>query len=113
YKSGTSTMRRAISLEIIQDLAGQGVSVRAYDPLANLDEGSDLPPFERSPDPYTAAQGAAALGPVTEWDTLPDPHFERLRAATRRPVLIDTRNLFDPARMREAGFVYASVGRGT
>jgi len=113
YKSGTSTMRRAISLEIIQDLVGQGVAVRAYDPLANLDEVSDRPPFERSPDPYTAAQGADALVLVTEWDTIGDLDFERLRAAMRRPVLIDTRNLFDPARMRTVGFVYASVGRGT
>jgi UDPglucose 6-dehydrogenase len=111
YKPGTSTMRRAISLEIIQDLVGQGVSVRAYDPLARLDEVANLPPFEVSPDPYAAAEGADALVLVTEWDGIDDLDFDRLRAAMRRPVLVDTRNLFDPARMRAAGFVYASIGR--
>jgi UDPglucose 6-dehydrogenase len=111
YKPGTSTMRRAISLEIILDLVKQGVSVRAYDPLANLDEVADLPPFEVSPDPYAAAQDADALVLVTEWDTIQDLDIARLRSAMRRPVLIDTRNLFDPAQMRAAGFVYASVGR--
>ena len=70
YKPGTSTLRRAISLEIILDLVQQGVSVRAYDPLARLDEVADLPPFEVTPDPYVVATGADALVLVTEWDTI-------------------------------------------
>ena len=27
------------------------------------------------------------------------------------PVVVDGRNLYDPERMREAGFVYYSIGR--
>jgi len=38
YKAGTSTMRRAISLDIIRDLIQQGVKIKAFDPLANLAE---------------------------------------------------------------------------
>ncbi len=112
YKPGTSTLRRSIALDIIRDLVAQGASVKAFDPLARLDEVADLPPFESCPDPYTAAQGTDALVLVTEWSGIRDLELSRLRAAMHRPVFIDTRNLFDPAKMQEAGFIYSGIGRG-
>ena len=112
YKPGTSTLRRSIALDIILDLVAQGASVRAFDPLARLDEVADLPPFEPCADPYAVAQGSDALVLVTEWAGIRDLDLPRLRTAMRRPVFIDTRNLFDPAKMQEAGFIYLGVGRG-
>ena len=73
---------------------------------------TSLPPFEPCPDPYIAAQGSDALVLVTEWSGIRDLDLPRLCAAMRRPVFIDTRNLFDPAKMQEAGFIYLGVGRG-
>ena len=113
YKPGTSTLRRSIALEIVRDLSDQGVSVRAFDPLARLDEVSDLPSFESAPDPYSAAQGSDALVLVTEWTDICDLDLTRLRAVMSRPVFIDTRNLFDPVEMKEAGFLYSGIGRGS
>ena len=46
YKAGTSTLRRAISLDIIRDLVAQGAEIKAFDPLANLAEESHLPPMQ-------------------------------------------------------------------
>jgi UDPglucose 6-dehydrogenase len=112
YKPGTSTLRRSIALDIIRDLVTQGTSVRAFDPLARLDELADLPPFEPCSDPYTAAQGGDALVVVTDWDGIQDLDLPRLRAAMRRPVFIDTRNIFDPAQMTQVGFIYSGIGRG-
>jgi len=112
YKPGTSTLRRAIALDIIRDLVSQGASVKAFDPLARLDEVADLPPFQPCPDPYAAAQGSDALVLVTEWAGIRDLDLPRLRAAMRRPVFIDTRNLFDPAQMQKVGFIYLGIGRG-
>jgi UDPglucose 6-dehydrogenase len=112
YKPGTSTLRRSIALDIIRDLVAQGASIKAFDPLARLDEAADLPPFEPCPDPYAVAQGSDALVLVTEWSGIRDLDLPRLCAAMCRPVFIDTSNLFDPARMREAGFIYLGVGRG-
>jgi UDPglucose 6-dehydrogenase len=34
-----------------------------------------------------------------------------LKAAMRRPVLLDLRNVYDPERVTAAGFSYISVGR--
>jgi len=112
YKPGTSTLRRSIALDIIRDLVAQGTSVKAFDPLARLDEVADLPPFEPCPDPYAVAQGSDALVLVTEWAGIRELDLPRLRAAMRRPVFIDTRNLFDPAEMQRAGFIYSGIGRG-
>lgn len=112
YKPGTSTLRRSIALDIIRDLVAHGASVKAFDPLARLDEVVDLPPFEPCPDPYAAAQGSDALVLVTEWAGIRDLDLPRLRAVMRRPVFIDTRNVFDPAEMIQLGFIYSGMGRG-
>jgi len=35
-----------------------------------------------------------------------------VKAALKGPVLIDGRNLYDPAKMQALGFTYRSIGRG-
>ncbi len=111
YKAGTSTLRRAISLDIVRDLVGQGASIRAFDPLANLVEVKDLPPMEMCADAYQVAQGSSALVLVTEWAGINSLDWRRLRGNMRGDVFLDTRNLLDPARMAEAGFRYLGIGR--
>jgi UDPglucose 6-dehydrogenase len=111
YKAGTSTMRRAISLDIIRDLAGQGAKVLAYDPLANLEEVQDLPPFLRIDDPYEAAKDTSALVLVTEWSDLGSLDFPQLLAQMQGNLFLDTRNILDPAKMAGAGFRYLGIGR--
>lgn len=112
YKPGTSTLRRSVALDIIADLVRRGGRVTAFDPLARLDEVERLPPFSISPDPYSAVKGADAAVLVTPWDGLDRLNLGRIRRSMRRPVLLDTRNHFDPARLRRLGFEYLAVGRG-
>ncbi len=50
---------------------------------------------------------------VTEWQEFRDLDQARMKAAMASPVLVDLRNLFDPAEMRAAGFRYFGIGRGT
>jgi UDPglucose 6-dehydrogenase len=40
-----------------------------------------------------------------------NPDFHRVKELLRAPVLVDGRNLFQPARMKRRGFIYYSVGR--
>ena len=49
---------------------------------------------------------------MTEWLVYRNPDFERVRKLLRRPLLIDGRNLYDPARMTALGFEYHGIGRG-
>jgi UDPglucose 6-dehydrogenase len=111
YKAGTSTMRRAISLDIVRDLGRQGATILAFDPLANLSEVNDLPRMQMCTDPYQAAQGSSALVLVTEWAGLTDVDFKKLRAQMLGDVFLDSRNLLDPNQMADAGFHYLGIGR--
>ncbi len=63
-------------------------------------------------DPYEALEGADALVIVTEWNEFRNPDFDRIKSGAQAPLIFDGRNLYDPARMRENGFTYLSIGRG-
>jgi UDPglucose 6-dehydrogenase len=72
-----------------------------------------LPPFTRVADPYAAAELADALVLVTEWQGIDELRLDTVRSLMRRPVFVDTRNHFDPARMAQHGLIYIGVGRGS
>jgi UDPglucose 6-dehydrogenase len=111
YKPGTSTLRRSVALEIIRQLVAGGASVRTYDPRADLSELEERPPFEACSDPYEAADGADAVVLVTGWPEFLAMDLEVLRARVRRPDLLDTQNLLDPAAAARAGWSYYGTGR--
>lgn len=39
-------------------------------------------------------------------------HFDSIKALLKHPVVIDGRNLYEPAFMRTLGIEYTSIGRG-
>ncbi len=111
FKPNTNDLREAPALAIAQQLMNEGAVIRAYDPAA-LEEGSKLlPGLVACKDAYDAAEGADALIIVTEWNQFRNLDFDRLKTALRRPMLIDLRNVYDPARIAGFGFHYVSVGR--
>lgn len=116
FKPDTDDLREAPSRVVISRLLGHGASVSAYDPVAMTEarrvfEGAERLTFAASAN--DALEGADALLIVTEWKAFRSPDFARMRDALRQPVIFDGRNLFDPARMREAGFEYFPIGRRT
>ena len=52
-----------------------------------------------------------ALVVVTEWNEFRALSPARVRDAMRGRVVVDLRNVFDPAAMSQAGFAYQGVGR--
>jgi UDPglucose 6-dehydrogenase len=61
--------------------------------------------------PYDALAGADALAIMTEWKEFLQPDFAHMRSLMASPVIFDGRNLYSPAQMKAAGFVYHSIGR--
>jgi UDPglucose 6-dehydrogenase len=61
---------------------------------------------------FEAIEGADALAIVTEWDAFRALDLDRIRQALKSPVVVDLRNIYDPAEMRAKGFTYTSIGRG-
>jgi UDPglucose 6-dehydrogenase len=111
YKPHTNDMREAPSLVIAPRLLAEGAVVRAWDPVA-LDEAREVLGgvvfAEALLDAVTDADAAVI---VTEWPELLDLVSADVRAAMRTPLIVDGRNLLDPAAARAAGFTYEAIGR--
>lgn len=111
FKPDTDDIRESPALPILDGLLADGATVRAYDPEA-MDACKPLyPQLVYCEDGYEAAQGADALVIVTEWNQFRALGLKRLKAALARPLVIDLRNVYEPAKMTAAGFEYHSVGR--
>jgi UDPglucose 6-dehydrogenase len=113
YKTGTSTLRRSAAIEIARGLKSAGATVKAYDPHAATEElcGEDTVQFCSSAD--EAAADSSALVIATEWPEFKDLDFAALGARMKHRVLIDTKNLLEPDRLRALGYTYSDIGRGT
>ncbi|HYC91049.1 MAG TPA: UDP-glucose/GDP-mannose dehydrogenase family protein [Thermoanaerobaculia bacterium] len=111
FKPETDDMRDSPTIPIIKGLQERGASIRAYDPQAMENAKSIFSDVTYCDDAYTTAEGADALVLATEWNEFRALNFERVNKALRQPVLIDLRNVYDPARMAAHGFKYTSVGR--
>ena len=111
FKPNTDDMRDSPSIEIIRGLQARGAIVTAYDPAAMDNARRILENVEYCENSYEVANGADALVLMTEWNQFRNLDFERLRSALCAPIVIDLRNIYDPARMRDMGFEYHAVGR--
>lgn len=112
FKPNTDDMRESPTIAIIDGLLARGATVRAYDPAANDNARAvfgDRITF--CSDAYEVATGADVLVLATEWNEFRNLDLERLHGLLREPVIVDLRNVYDPQRVRQAGFRYASVGR--
>jgi UDPglucose 6-dehydrogenase len=109
FKAGTDDLREAPSLVLASRLLAEGAEVRAWDPVARpgeLMKGATL-----CDSVLDAVRGADAAVIVTEWDELNGLASPAVREAMARPLIIDGRNLLDPADTRAAGFAYEGIGR--
>jgi UDPglucose 6-dehydrogenase len=111
FKPNTDDLREAPSLDIARVLLAAGAQVRGYDPAAMEGARVKMPEVEYSRDAYGLADGADALVVVTEWNEFRQLDLSRVRASMRKPVIIDGRNIYDPAHMRGLGFTYRGIGR--
>jgi UDPglucose 6-dehydrogenase len=114
FKPQTDDMREAPALTLIEELLEVGATVCAHDPVAVHEAKRRLGERVQFVESYyEAVSGADALVVVTDWNEYRHPDFARIKQAMRRAVLIDGRNLYDPAKMAELGFAYDSIGRPT
>jgi UDPglucose 6-dehydrogenase len=111
FKPGTDDLRNAPAIELAQRLLDTGAIVRVYDPVATSRVKEALPDVEVFEEALAACTGAHAAVVCTEWDEVRQLEAHDLVAALAYPVLIDGRNVFDPAAMVAAGLSYHSIGR--
>ena len=111
FKPNTDDMRDAPSLDIVPALVAAGAQVRAYDPEGMEEARKELSDITMVEGPYEVADQADAIVILTEWDQFRALDFERIALRMKAPVMIDLRNVYNPADMRQDGFSYVSIGR--
>jgi UDPglucose 6-dehydrogenase len=118
FKPNTDDMREAPSRVLMENLWSAGARVQAYDPVAQA-EARRLYPVEcesgqlQLVSSSTAAlEGADALVIVTEWQEFRSPDFDGICEALKHAVIVDGRNLYDPALVARHGLRYFAIGRG-
>ena len=115
FKRDTDDIRGAPSLGIVPRLHGAGAILKIHDPAAMCSLKPLCPADDRLSyvdSPYEAAQDAHALLILTDWEVFRSLDFDRIRSLMRTPIIVDGRNLFEPATLQAHGFEYYSLGRG-
>jgi UDPglucose 6-dehydrogenase len=112
FKPNTNSVAGSSSMRLAETLVSKGARVRAYDPVAIPEAKTRLNDTVRYCDSaYAAAEGSDALVVGTGWPEFRALDFDRIKHLLRKPVIVDTKNLLDAARLRALGFEYVGVGR--
>ena len=112
FKPNTDDMRDAPAIDIAQALMAEGAKVKGYDPVAMTVAGRLMPHVQLCEDAYETANSVDALVICTEWNEFKQLDLSRLKSLMRQPIVVDGRNIYDPAQMDKLGFQYRGVGRG-
>ncbi len=111
FKPNTDDLRNAPSLYLIRALQQEGAKLKVYDPKA-MDKAKDLlKNVVFCKNAYAVCRSADCLIIATEWNEFKELDFRKLKKLLRRPLIIDGRNIYDPAYLQSLGFTYIGVGR--
>jgi UDPglucose 6-dehydrogenase len=111
FKAGTDDIRDAPALTLARRFAGEGAVMVGHDPMAAAEARAAVPELEIAEDVYDAVTGAHCTVLCTEWGEYRDLDLDRLRTLAAYPIVVDGRNILDPARAEAAGLTYLPVGR--
>jgi UDPglucose 6-dehydrogenase len=113
FKPNTDDMRDAPSLDIVPALVKAGATVRVYDPEGMKEARKLLNGVAWCENAYDAMTDADCLVIVTEWNEFRALDVNRMRQLLRRKLIVDLRNVYNPADMAAQGFTYHSIGRAS
>ena len=114
FKGETDDIRESPAIELARMFLAEGCTLCAYDPAAMERSKEVLPPsacLSYADSAYAAAADADAVLILTDWQEFANLDLQQLNQTLRYPIVIDGRNLYDPAVMQQHGFTYLSIGR--
>lgn len=118
FKPGTDDLREAPSLDNVKLLLENGAQITAYDPVAADNFRRFYPEGENGrgsisyvDSPEEALRGANICFVFTEWEEIRKLSPALFKEQMRIPLVYDGRNVYDVAKMKEAGIEYYSIGR--
>jgi len=113
FKPNTDDVRESPAIFVCRELAQTGTHVQAYDPVATQNAKDALGQTNISfcDTAYEAASAADVLVIATEWNEFRNIDLSKIKSVMKNPVILDSRNIFEPERVRDLGFIYSSTGR--
>ncbi|WP_370515950.1 UDP binding domain-containing protein [Pantoea sp. Mhis] len=115
FKPNTNDMCEASSGVLIESLCKEGVKIQAFNSKAMKEaeriygNHNNLKFMNTKEETLIHADGLVIC---TEWQNFHTPNFKTIKNILKQPVIFDGRNLYDPKKMNEYGFVYYAIGRG-
>lgn len=114
YKSGTTTLRRSMALEIAEALNKKGATISLFDNAISPNNVHVAFPSAATGTLEEVLKGAHAAVVITPWNELREVDWKKIARGMKAPRLIfDTRNyLADISdRIRRTGCTYKGIGR--
>ncbi|MFC1751828.1 UDP-glucose dehydrogenase family protein [Thermoproteota archaeon] len=112
FKPNTDDIREAPALTIINQLLEQKASITVCDPEALENTKSVFGnKLSYTKSAYECAKNADALIIVTEWNAFRELDLLRIKSLMNHALIVDTRNVYDPDIVKNAGFQYEGFGR--
>ncbi len=112
YKPGTSTLRRSIALEVIKKLHKIGLTVKAYDPKADLNEIKEQRDFILAKSPEEMAQDSSAILVLTGWPEFKELDYKKMSKLMKKPIILDLINFTSEEKYVKFGYSYYGTGKG-
>lgn len=107
YKPNIDDIRESPILKLIDLLkAEEDISVAVYDHHADTKYSSEI-------DLYKAAEGASLIILGVNHSEFADVDFTRIKALMKEPNILDTRNFWDGRKLKNMGFNYYLLGKGS
>lgn len=112
FKGGTDDCRDSPAIELIRKLHAEGAQIFAFDPVA-IDRAKTILPegtVTYVASSYEACMDADALLILTEWPEFAQLDWAMVKRNLRLPIVLDGKNLLEPAAISAAGLKYYGVG---
>ncbi|OGI95625.1 hypothetical protein A2917_03690 [Candidatus Nomurabacteria bacterium RIFCSPLOWO2_01_FULL_42_17] len=108
YKAGTNTLRRSLTLQIIDQIKNKNVIISAYDPM--IKEKIKNYNIEVCKSPSEAVDKADALVIMTDWDEFKEINYSDLAKSMRNQIIFDTKNILDISKLKKSNVKYYGIG---
>ena len=111
FKQETDDVRESASIDIILELMSRGVSIKAYDPVANDSMKKLIPDIEYKLNWQSAVEECDAVVIMTEWNEFRAMNLVELKELMFTPIILDTRNILNISELKRLEFKFDNVGR--
>tara|TARA_B100000131_G_scaffold320377_1_gene368364 strand:+ start:424 stop:1746 length:1323 start_codon:yes stop_codon:yes gene_type:complete len=111
FKPNTNDVRESASIHMIESLNRKRCIINAFDPIANDEMKKIFPNLNYKNSWQEACKGADGVVVMTEWNEFRGISLSLLKSLLKRPILLDTRNIFDIEKLIKHNYKFDNVGR--